>query len=168
GTGEASSRNSVAWGNGVFRSIDGGKTFQTCGLEKTMHIGKIRIHPKNPNVAWVAATGRLWGRSDERGIYKTTDAGKTWRHVLYESDKAGGIDLDVDPSNPNTLYAALWDRIRKPYVFASGGITGGLFKSTDGGESWRPIMKGLPSFPVGRIGLDIYRRDPKVLVALVE
>ena len=168
GTGEQSSRNSVAWGDGVYRSTDGGKTFTKLGLTETRHIGRIVVDPRNPDVAYVAALGRLWGRSEERGVYKTTDGGKTWAHVLAIDEKSGAVDLDMDPSNPDTLYCSMWDRLRKPYVFASGGPTSGLFKSTDGGRTWRKLFKGLPDGDIGRIGVSIYRKNPKVLVATVE
>ncbi len=168
GTGEQSSRNSVAWGDGVYRSTDGGKTFVKLGLTETRHIGRIVVDPRNPDVAYVAALGRLWGRSEERGVYKTTDGGKTWAHVLALDEKSGAVDLDMDPKDPNVLYASMWDRLRKPYVFASGGPTSGLYKTSDGGRTWKRLGKGLPGGDLGRIGVSIYRKDPRVLVATVE
>lgn len=168
GTGEQSSRNSVAWGDGVYKSVDGGKTWAHIGLTETRHISEIYVDPKNPNNVWVAAVGRLWGRSNERGIYKSTDGGKTWRMVFTRGDRAGIIDLDVDPKNPRVMYACAWDRLRKPYVMASGGLESGIFKSTDGGETWRPLTRGLPNTVLGRCSISIHDRNPNILIATVE
>ncbi len=168
GTGEQSSRNSVAWGDGVYKSVDGGKTWAHIGLRETRHISEIYVDPKNPDIVFVAAIGRLWGRSEERGLYKSTDGGKTWRMVLTKGDRAGIIDLDVDPKNPRVLFACAWDRLRKPYVMASGGLESGIFKSTDGGETWKPIKKGLPNTVLGRTAISIHAKDPKIMIATVE
>jgi photosystem II stability/assembly factor-like uncharacterized protein len=168
GTGEQSSRNSVAWGDGVYKSVDGGKTWAHIGLRETRHISEIYVDPKNPDVVFVAAIGRLWGRSEERGLYKSTDGGKTWRLVLNRGDRAGIIDLDVNPKNPNIMFACAWDRLRKPYVMASGGLESGIFKSVDGGETWKPVTKGLPNTTVGRCAISIHAKDPKIMVATVE
>lgn len=167
GTGEQSSRNSVAWGDGVYKSTDGGKTWKHVGLTETRHISKVFVHPKNPDIVYVAAVGRLWGRNSERGLYKSTDGGKSWKLVLNQGPEFGAIDLDVDPKNPNTLYVAMWDRLRRPYVFQSGGQSGGIYKSTDGGENWSKLTKGLPT-DVGRIGMDIHKSNPKIIMATVE
>lgn len=170
GTGEANNRNSVSWGNGVYKSVDGGKTFQHLGLEQTMQIARIITHPSDPNLAYVGAIGNLWGKS-ERGLFKTTDGGKTWAKLvkgLPENQESGCTDLVMDPSNPNILYAAFYERIRLPHTFRSGGEDGGIFKSTDGGKSWSKLTTGLPSGPTGRIGLSIYRKNPKILMAIVE
>lgn len=170
GTGEANNRNSVSWGNGVYKSIDGGKTFQHLGLEQTMQIARIITHPSDPNTAYVGAIGNLWGNG-ERGLFKTVDGGKTWSKLLKglpDSQEAGCTDLVIDPTNPNILYAAFYERIRLPYLFKSGGEEGGIFKSTDGGKSWSKLSTGLPSGPTGRIGLSIYRKNPKILMAIVE
>jgi photosystem II stability/assembly factor-like uncharacterized protein len=168
GTGEQSSRNSTAWGDGVYKSVDGGKTWKHIGLTDTRHISKIIVHPKNPDIVYVAATGRLWGRSPERGIYMSKDGGKTWAQIFTQGERAGIIDLDMDPNNPNVLFASAWDRWRRAYVFSSGGMDSGLFKSTDGGKSWRKVTKGLPSGDLGRIGVNIWGKNSKVMVATVE
>lgn len=170
GTGEANNRNSVSWGNGVYKSVDGGKTFQHLGLEQTMQIARIITHPSDPNTAYVGAIGNLWGPG-ERGLFKTSDGGKTWSKLvkgLPDNPEAGCTDLVIDPSNPNVLYAAFYERIRLPHLFKSGGDNGGIFKSTDGGKSWSKLTSGLPSGPTGRIGLSIYRKNPKILMAIVE
>jgi photosystem II stability/assembly factor-like uncharacterized protein len=168
GTGEQSSRNSVAWGDGVYKSTDGGKTWAHIGLEKTMHISKVIVHPTNPNIAYVGALGRLWGRNPERGVYKTIDGGKTWNLVYHDGDRAGIIDLDMDPKNPNVLYACAWDRIRKAYVFASGGQESMMLKSNDAGKTWKRMTHGLPAGQIGRTGISVYHKNPNVLVATVE
>ncbi len=168
GTGEQSSRNSVAWGDGVYKSTDGGKTWKHIGLTETRHISKIVVHPTNPNIVWVAALGRLWGPNEERGLFKTTDGGKTWTKVLYLDDRTGIIDLDLDPQDPNVVYASAWERLRKPWVFYSGGYNAGIYKSKDGGKSWKRLGGGLPQAPLGRIGLSLYRKDPKIMIATVE
>lgn len=168
GTGDHNSRNSVMYGDGVYHTTDGGKTWAHMGLEKTMFISSIWVHPKNKNVVFVGALGHLWGPNKERGLYKSTDGGKSWKQVHFVNDLTGVIDLDVDPNNPNTMYVAQWERLRWPYKWASGGKGSGLFKSTDGGETWKKITKGLPTADTGRIGVDIYRKNPKVLVATVE
>lgn len=169
GTGEATSRNSVAWGDGVYKSTDGGKTWQHMGLAETMHIGKIVIDPRNPNVVYVGALGRLWGSNPERGLYKTTDGGKTWKRILFVDDYTGVIDIAVDPHNPNTMLVAMWQRLRKPWDFASGGPGSGLYKTTDGGRSFRHLVKGLPTYTNwGRVGLTYYEKNPRIVTALVE
>jgi photosystem II stability/assembly factor-like uncharacterized protein len=168
GTGEATSRNSVAWGDGVYHSTDGGKTWANVGLRETMHIGKIAIDPRDPNTVYVAAIGRLWGPNPERGVFKTTDGGKTWQHVLKLDPNTGAIDVQIDPRNPRVLFASMWERRRWAYDFASGGLNSGLYKSTDGGKNWRPITRGLPAATKGRIGLAFYHADPKVMMATVE
>ncbi len=168
GTGEASSRNSVAWGDGVYKSTDGGKTWTNMGLKETMSISKIVIDPKDPNIVYVAALGRLWGTNPERGIYKTIDGGKTWEKVLYHDEKTGCIDLAMDPSNHDILIAALWQRQRYPYQMVSGGPGSGIYKSINAGKSWYRIDRGLPVGDVGRIGLSIFRKDPKRIIATVE
>jgi photosystem II stability/assembly factor-like uncharacterized protein len=171
GTGESCVRNSVGWGDGVYKSTDGGKTWTNVGLRATHHVSEVLTHPTNPDIVYVAAQGHLWGHTGERGIYKTTDGGRTWRRLgrgLPEDEKTGASDLVMDPSNPNVLYAGLWQRLREPHRFTSGGPNGGIFKSTDGGESWTRLTRGLPEGPTGKIGLAIARSDPRVLVAMVE
>jgi photosystem II stability/assembly factor-like uncharacterized protein len=170
GTGEGNPRNSVSVGWGVYRSLDGGQTWTHLGLEKTEHIYRIVLHPTNPDVAWVAALGKLWGENAERGIFKTTDGGRTWRKVLYVDERTGGSDLVIDPSNPNKLFASLWQHRREPWFFRSGGPGSGLFVSADGGETWKRLSEddGLPSGDLGRIGLAISRSNPEIVYALVE
>jgi len=168
GTGEASSRNSVAWGDGVYKSTDGGLTWTNMGLKDSMHIGKIVIDPKNPDTVYVGALGRLWGASDQRGLYKSIDGGKTWDRTLFVDDKTGVVDLEMNPNNNRELFASMWQRVRKPYDFISGGPGSGLYKSTDAGKSWRRITRGLPTTPFGRIGLSYFRKNPKIIIGTFE
>lgn len=168
GSGEASSRNSVQWGDGVYVTRDGGKTWQNVGLQKTMHIARIVIDPRNENTVWVAAVGPLWGPSEDRGLYKTTDGGKTWTRVLYVDDTTGPIELIQDPKNPSNMLCAMWTRQRKAYDFTSGGPGSGLYRSTDSGKTWKKVTKGLPDGRLGRIGLNYFYSDPKWVVATVE
>lgn len=171
GTGEANVRNSVGWGDGVYRSTDGGKTFQNVGLKDSHHIAHIATHPADFETAYVASQGHLWGYTGERGLHKTTDGGATWQkltHGLPDDGKTGCTDVRVDPHNPEVLYAAFWQRIRYPYRFESGGPGGGLFKSTNGGQSWRKMTHGLPEGDIGRIGIAVYRKDPQIVMAIVE
>src|SRR5271167_1132066 len=133
GTGEPNNRQSSSWGNGAYKSMDGGKTWQNMGLAATHHIGRIVIHPKNPNVVYVAALGHLWGANPERGVYKTTDGGKTWTQALKINDDTGVSDIALDPQSPDTLYAAAYQRRRSVYGFNGGGPDGGIYKSIDGG-----------------------------------
>jgi photosystem II stability/assembly factor-like uncharacterized protein len=171
GTGESCVRNSVGWGDGVYKSTDGGKTFVNLGLKDTHHISEVIIHPTNPDIVWVAAQGHLWGHRGERGIYKTTDGGRTWRQLtkgLPNDGKTGASELVIDPGNANVLYAGFWERIRMPHRFLSGGPNGGIFKSTDGGESWTKLSHGLPTGDIGKIGLAVSRSNPRVVMAIVE
>ncbi|HEY1381202.1 MAG TPA: hypothetical protein VGF55_30660 [Gemmataceae bacterium] len=172
GTGEANPRNSVSWGNGVYRSADGGKTWTHLGLRDTLHVGRIAVHPTNPDVAYVAALGHVWGPNAERGLFKTADGGKTWQHSLKIDADTGCIDVVMDPSNPDVLYAAAWQVRRGPF---SGGnpavMTGpgsGLFKTTDGGATWTKMTNGLPDRPLGRCGLAVSRQDPRLVYAVVQ
>ncbi|HTQ11596.1 MAG TPA: hypothetical protein VMI31_16160 [Fimbriimonadaceae bacterium] len=144
GTGEATSRNSVAWGDGVYKSSDGGKTWANMGLKETMHISRVLIDPNDDNTVYVGALGRTWGYNKERGVYKTTDGGKTWKQVLYVDDKTGVADMVIDRKNPNDLVVAMWQHIRMPYDFDSGGPGSGLYRTTDAGKTWHKVTKGLP------------------------
>lgn len=168
GTGEHTARNSVAPGDGVYKSEDGGRTWKKMGLDETHFISRIVIDPLNPDVVYVAAQGHLWGPNEERGLYKTTDGGKTWKKVLYINSDTGIADLAMDPSNSKILYAAAWDHRRLPYYFRSGGEGSGLYKTTDGGETWRRLTNGLPSGVLGRIGVAVARSKPNVVYALIE
>jgi photosystem II stability/assembly factor-like uncharacterized protein len=171
GTGEECCRNSVAWGDGIYKSVDGGKTFKRMGLETTQSIGRVLTHPTNPDVVYVAAPGHTWGYSGDRGLFKTADGGTTWTKLtagLPNDGKTGAIDLVMDPADPDVLYVGFWQRIRRPWRFDSGGPNGGIFKSTDAGKTWTKLAKGLPSGDTGRIGLAIARSNPKVLMAIVE
>jgi photosystem II stability/assembly factor-like uncharacterized protein len=171
GTGESCTRNSVGWGDGVYRSTDGGETFTNVGLKDSHHISEVLTHPTNPEIAWVAAQGHLWGHGGERGVYKTEDGGRTWRLLgngLPADGRTGASDLVMDPSNPDVLYAAFWERIRMPHRFLSGGPNGGVFKSTDGGATWAKLTRGLPAGETGKIGLAVSRGNPAVVMAIVE
>jgi photosystem II stability/assembly factor-like uncharacterized protein len=170
GTGEGNPRNSLNGGYGIFKSLDGGKTWQSMGLENTRHIHRIIIDPTQPNTVYVAAIGSPWGVHPERGIYKTTDGGKSWKKILYQNPKTGAADLVMDPTNPNKLVAAMWEHKRDPWFFNSGGEGSGLFISYDGGESWKEKTNedGLPKGDLGRIGLAIAKNKPNIVYALVE
>ncbi len=167
GTGEANSRNSSSWGNGVYRSLDGGGSWEHMGLAATSTISQVLIDPGDSNTVYVAALGRLWGENAERGVFKTTDGGKTWSHVLRVDARTGACDLAMDPGNPRTLYAALYARRRTPWSYTAGGTTGGIFRSTDGGATWAKLTNGLPA-STGRIGLDVFRKNPRTVYAVVE
>jgi photosystem II stability/assembly factor-like uncharacterized protein len=170
GTGEANLRNSVSYGAGVYKSIDGGRTWRSMGLEKTERIYRIVTHPTNPDVVWVAATGALWGDSAERGVFKTEDGGRSWKKVLYVNESTGAADLIIDPSNPNKLFAAMWQFRRWPWFFHSGGAGSGLHVTHDGGATWKKYSEddGLPKGQLGRIGLAISRSNPQIVYAIVE
>ncbi|MGD9327749.1 MAG: hypothetical protein PVH48_02215 [Cyclobacteriaceae bacterium] len=170
GTGEGNPRNSQTSGNGVYKSIDGGKNWVHLGLEKTRNIHRIIIHRDNPEIVWVGAQGSAWGESTDRGVFKTTDGGKTWRKVLYVNEKTGIADLIVDPVNPDKLIAAMWEFRRWPWFFNSGGPGSGLYISYDGGDSWekRTDKNGLPEGNLGRMGLAIAPSNTDIIYALVE
>ncbi len=168
GTGEQNNRQSTSWGNGVYRSEDGGDTWRHLGLASTRHIGKIEIHPSNPDIAYVAALGNLWTASPERGLYRTRDGGQTWERVLHVDEHTGIVDLVMDPSNPDVLYAATYQRLRRTWGFNGGGPGSGIYKSTDGGETWRELTSGIPEGDKGRIGLALASSNPRVLNALIE
>jgi len=169
GTGEANSRNSISPGGGVYKTTDGGKTWQLMGLEATQQIGRIVVHPTNPNIVYVAALGHTWGPNRERGLYKSVDGGKTWTLSKFVSDRAGFVDVAMDPSDPNTLYASSWERVRGQYFLKSGGPGSALWKTTDAGATWTKITgHGFPTTTLGRIGIAIARSNPKIVYALVE
>jgi photosystem II stability/assembly factor-like uncharacterized protein len=169
GTGEHPSRNSTSWGDGIYKSTDGGKTWSNVGLKECRHFSHIIVDPRNENVVYAAGMGDLWGYNQDRGIYKSTDGGKTWAKILYVSEKTGFADMVMDPKNPNTILVSAWDKLRKAYDWTSGGPGSGIYKTTNGGKSWKKVTKGLPQKGFfGRIGLDYFRSNPKVVVASIE
>ncbi|NRB51618.1 MAG: hypothetical protein HRU41_28355 [Saprospiraceae bacterium] len=171
GTGEANNRNSVSWGDGIYKSTDGGKSFTNMGLESTHQIARVLTHPKDPDIVYAGAIGHLWGYSGDRGLFMTTDGGKNWQKLtngLPDDGKTGCIDLVMDPKNPKVLYAAFYQRLRQPWHFHSGGPNGGVYKSTNGGKSWKKLTDGLPTGDTGRIGLAIYKKNPKIVMAFIE
>jgi photosystem II stability/assembly factor-like uncharacterized protein len=167
GTGEGNGRNSSSWGRGVYRSTDGGARFVHVGLEDSADIPRLAVDPHDPDVCWVAALGHLWGPNAERGLYKTTDGGATWRRVLGSDDRLGCCDVVLDPQHPDVAYAAMYARRRTPWSFQGTSEDGGIFKSEDGGKTWRKLTAGLPP-RTGRIGLTVVERDPRILYAAVE
>ena len=168
GTGEANNQRSSSWGDGVYKSENGGKTWQHMGLRTSQHIGRIIVHPANPNVVYVASAGPLWASGGERGLYKTTDGGKTWKAVLTVSPHTGVTDVAMDPTDPSIMYAASFQRQRKAYSFVGGGPETAIYKSTDGGDTWRKVTEGLPKRDMGRIGLAVSRSQPRTLYATIE
>ena len=167
GTGENSSGRHVGYGDGVYKSLDGGKSWTNVGLESSEHIGEIVVHPENGDVVWVAAEGPLWSSGGERGLYKTTDGGDTWRRVLYVDDDTGVTSIEYDPRDPDVLYAATYDRRRKVWALLNGPGSG-IHKSTDGGESWTELTNGLPKGDMGKIGLAVSPMRPDVVYATIE
>lgn len=167
GTGEGNGRNSSSWGRGVYRSTDGGATFANVGLPDSRDVPRLAVDPKDPDVCFAAALGRLWGPNAERGVYLTRDGGKTWKAVLQIDADTGACDVILDPSNPHTVYAAMYMRRRTGWSFQSGGPKGGIFRSDDGGSTWKQLQKGLPA-QTGRIGLDLFAKDPRIVYAVVE
>jgi len=170
GTGEGNPRNSLNGGYGIYRSLDGGKNWDLMGLENTRHIHRVIIDPTNPNIVYVGAIGSPWGEHPERGVFKTTDGGKTWKKILFANNKTGAGDMVMDPSNPNKLIVALWEHKRDPWFFNSGGEGSGLFITHDGGNSWeeRTVKDGLPKGNLGRIGIAIAPNKPNIVYALIE
>jgi photosystem II stability/assembly factor-like uncharacterized protein len=167
GTGETNVRNSVSFGDGVYKSTDGGKNWQHMGLNETERISAIAIHPQNPDIVYVGALGHAFGPNEERGVFMTTDGGKTWTKTLYLDNQHGVADLDMDPTNPNILYAGMWSFERKPWTHRSGSEKGGVYKSIDGGRTWNKLTNGLPKL-MGRIGIRVAPSSPNVVYAIVE
>jgi photosystem II stability/assembly factor-like uncharacterized protein len=168
GTGENNSQRSVGYGDGLYKSTDGGRSFQRVGLENSEHIGMIAVHPQDPNIVFVASQGPLWKDGGDRGLFKTTDGGKTWKNILEISPMTGINEVHIDPSNPEILYASSYQRRRHEWVLIDGGPESTLYKSTDGGATWRKIQRGLPNVDKGKIGLDISPVNPEVVYAIVE
>lgn len=172
GTGEVNSSRSSYAGNGVYKSSDNGKTWEYLGLPESHHIGKIQLHPTDPNTAWVAALGHLYSPNKERGVYKTIDGGKTWKLTLAVDENTGAVEMDINPNNPNELYAAMWHRTRRGWAFTESGPTSGIYKSTDGGNSWSHITAPGSGFAegkkLGRIGLSVYAQNPNIVYAVID
>ena len=172
GTGESNSSRSSYSGLGVYKSSDKGKTWDYLGLPESHHIGKINLHPTDNNMAWVAVLGHLYSANKERGIYKTIDAGKTWKQTLYIDDNTGAVDMEINPKNPDELYAAMWYRTRRAWNFEESGKTSGLYKSTDGGNTWKPLMQPGNGFPtgtgIGRIGIAVFSANPNIVYVTVD
>src|SRR3989441_2247962 len=174
GTGEKNSLRSQWWGDGVYKSNDGGRKWTNMGLKDTRSIGRVVIHPTNPDIVYIAALGHLWGTNPERGVFKTTDGGKTWAKVLFVDDTTGFVDLEMDPANPEVLYAAAWHRLRWGGSHMQGvGKGSGIYKTTDGGKTWTKLTdparkNGLPTERLGRIGLAVAAQDPKIVYATVQ
>jgi photosystem II stability/assembly factor-like uncharacterized protein len=170
GMGESPIRGNVSHGDGMYKSTDAGKTWKHVGLGDTRQISRVRVHPRNPDIVYVAALGHVFGPNDERGVFRSTDGGKTWQKVLYRSNKAGATDLILDPTNPNNIYAAMWEVYRQPWTLESGGPGSGIFKSTDAGETWNEITRnqGLPKGTIGNIGLAVSPVNSERVWAIVE
>lgn len=168
GTGEQNNRQSTSWGNGIYRSEDAGETWTHKGLTETRHIGRVLVDPKNPDIAYVAALGNLWKSNEERGVFKTSDGGNTWEKILYIDAYTGVVDIVMDPKNSKILYAATYQRLRRTWGMNGGGPGSGIYKSTDGGNTWKELTKGLPEGDKGRIGLSISESNPKVIYALIQ
>jgi photosystem II stability/assembly factor-like uncharacterized protein len=172
GTGEVNSSRSSYAGIGIYKTTEEGKRWEYLGLPESQHIGKIQLHPTDKNVAWVAALGHLYSPNKDRGIYKTTDGGKSWKHTLYIDDTTGAVDIDINPQNPNELYAAVWSRNRSAWKFHESGATSGIYKSTDGGETWKKISGESSGFmkggKIGRIGVAVSPKNPSIVYAIVD
>ena len=168
GTGGQNNRQSTSWGNGVYRSDDGGESWEHLGLAETRHIAEVQVHPRNPDVVYVAASGNLWRASEERGVYRSFDGGRNWRKVLHVDENTGAIDLVINFDDPDILYAAMYQRRRQAWGFNGGGPGSGIHRSIDGGDTWTELTEGIPAGDKGRIGLAISRSNPMVLNALIE
>jgi photosystem II stability/assembly factor-like uncharacterized protein len=168
GTGESNSQRSVSYGDGIYRSVDGGKSWENLGLKKSEHIGRVVIDPRDSRVVYVAAEGPLWGPGGDRGLYKSADGGKTWKAVLTISENTGVVDVAIDPSNPDIVYATAYQRRRHVFTLIDGGPESAIYKSTDAGVTWNKLKSGLPTVDMGRIGLAVSAADPNVVYAAIE
>ncbi|MCB1605301.1 MAG: hypothetical protein KDI59_11675, partial [Xanthomonadales bacterium] len=168
GTGETWTRNSVSIGDGLYKSTDGGANWKKIGLENSERIANIIINPKNSKEIYVAVLGALWGDSEERGIYKSNDGGETWNRILYINPKTGCADMAMDSSDPNILYASMWEFRRTGWSFESGGPNSALYKSTDAGKTWNKIHNGFPEGRLGRLAIAVAPSNPKVLYTVIE
>jgi photosystem II stability/assembly factor-like uncharacterized protein len=168
GAGEAYLARYTYSGDGVYRSTDGGGTWSHMGLDETHHIARILIHPRNPDIVYVAAMGHLHGPNPDRGVFRTQDGGETWEKVLYIDERIGVIDLVMSPADPDVLYAASYEKERLPWTYDVGGPGSGIWKSVDGGDMWTRLRDGLPDGEIGRIGIDVFRGDPDILYAVIE
>ena len=172
GTGEVNSSRSSYAGIGVYKSTDKGKTWKYLGLAESQHIGKIQLDPTNDDIAWVAVLGHLYSSNKERGVYKTIDGGKTWQQSLSIDENTGAVDIDINPKNPSEVYAAMWYRTRRAWHFEGSGKTSGIYKTIDGGKTWKQLNKpgsGFPNGPnVGRIGLSVYPQHPNTIYAILD
>ena len=170
GSGESTLRDSTSYGNGVYKSVDGARTWTHIGLDNTHHIGRVAIDPKNPDIAFVAAIGNLYAASPDRGVFRTTDGGKTWQKTLFKDNNIGAVDVAIDPTNSRIVYASLWATRRAPwYTYApSNAPGGGLYKSTDGGATWNQLTAGLPTEGFGRSGLAIAPSRPQRVYAVID
>jgi photosystem II stability/assembly factor-like uncharacterized protein len=170
GMGESTIRSNVSHGDGVYKSLDGGRTWKHCGLTETRNIGKVRVHPTNPDLVYVAALGHAHGPNPERGVYRSKDGGATWEHVLFRSPEAGAVDLSLDPTNPRIIYAAFWEGVHRAHELVSGGPGSGIFRSFDGGDTWEEISRapGMPQGLLGRIGISASGAKPGRVWAIVE
>ena len=172
GTGEVNSSRSSYAGIGVYKSSNNGKSWEWLGLPESHHIGKILLHPTDENTIWVAALGHLYSPNKERGVYKTTDGGKTWKQTLYIDENTGAVEMDINPINPDEVYAAAWYRTRSAWNFEEGGKTSGIYKSIDGGNTWKLLTTDGSGFPtgdgIGRIGLAVYPKNPQIVYAILD
>ena len=168
GTGEAYCARSSNSGDGIYKSLDAGRTWTNMGLKDSHHIARIAIHPRNPDIVYVAAMGHLFSTNAERGVFRTRDGGRTWDKALYISDKIGAVDLVMVQADPNVLYAAMYDKVRLPWHYEMGGPESGIYKTVDAGKTWKKLAGGLPTGRVGRIGLDVFQKNPDILYAVVE
>ena len=168
GTGETWTRNSVSYGDGLYKSIDGGSNWKKLGFDKSERIANIIVNPKNSKEVYVAVLGALWSDSDERGVYKSSDAGETWEKILYIDEKTGAADMTMDPKNPSILYASMWEFRRTAWSFSSGGENSALYKSIDAGKTWNKIHNGFPDGQLGRLAIAVAPSDANILYTVIE